>query len=156
MKIVMIFLMVMISSCVFKFEVPSGKTKLERQILGYKPLVSKEQLKKLVKRSKAPASDVTLEHLESLRDILKPQIILAMKKGTIGESKSGQLVVLSEEKWDIASDPLTKSRIHNLISDENSARGFLVKKKDLPLKSFSYYGVENSWYQRENGEWVKN
>ena len=73
--------------CVFKFEVPAGKTKLEQQILGYKPLISTKSLRKIVTRSKPKKTAYKVEQINKLRDLLRPQILSELKKVLLEREK---------------------------------------------------------------------
>lgn len=139
------------AGCVFKIEVPSAKTKLEKQVLGYKPQVDKKKLAEIVTRGIYP-SDSSAEQLRELRLRLKNQIIDNLKLGLIGESNDGRLVIMDRSKWQKDLSGLEVSIVNDLIQDENQARSHLSRLESQIYRAYQYRSVDGAWYESEK-EW---
>ena len=118
-QLIILYIFIMLPGCVFKIEVASPKSKLERQVLGYKPLVPKDQLRKIIKRSSENKS-LSLEQCQTIRKRLKSQILISLKKGSIGEAKSGHLVILDSKLSGYNASAVELTKINDLILDENT------------------------------------
>ena len=143
------------TSCVFKFDVPSAKTKLEKQVLGYKPKVPKEMLMKIVTRSDS-VSSLSRDQLIVLRERLRGQITTALQRGSIGESNSGRLILNDENRRGFKMSAIDLAGLDYLIREENSVRTRLAEIDASEATEYSYEGVEGAWYEDEDGNWEIN
>lgn len=141
---------ILIQGCVFKIEVASPKSKLERQVLGYKPLVPKDQLRKIIKRS-SETKRLSLEQCQSIRKRLKSQILISLKKGSIGEAKSGHLVILDSDLSGYTTNAVELTKINDLIRDENTIRDRLAKIDNSKASRYAYSYEEDIWVETDKG-----
>lgn len=151
----MLIFLCMFAGCVFKFEVPSAKTKLEKQVLGYKPVVSKKDLLNIVTRSDFP-NDSTKDQLRQLRENLKEQIIRSLKQGVFGEAYNGELAVLSEDKRRVSLSASELVTMQELAADENFSRKKLGEISGSPASDYAYRAVDGAWYESSDQTWQQN
>ena len=142
------------SSCVFKFDVPSSKTKLEKQVLGYKPLIPKDRLLKIVTRT-AEVDALTLQQHKILRDKMKASLVTGLLRGFLGEAQDGAIVVLSKNKWEVSLSIEEEVALGNLIEDENFSRKKLSELENRKLQDYSYKDIYGIWYEESPNEWTR-
>lgn len=142
----------MLSGCVFKFEVPSAKTKLERQVLGYKPAVPKKKLLGVVTRSEW-SEDLTREQLTKFRNTVRDEIVSAIENGLAGESSSGKLKILDLDKHAVSAPATQLARLREIVTDENFARSRLAAIEGYDTSFYAYDGVSGGWYKADEGVW---
>ena len=145
----------LLSACVFKVEVPSAKSKLERQVLGYQPMISKESMLNAVTRASGVKSN-NKENLIALRERLERQVIVSLKRGVVGESATGKLVLMSRDKWTTKFSASSLSYIKDLMIDENDARMQLSKLENRSMNEYGYRSESGAWVESSSGGWKLN